>query len=251
MSGRGKWQGVSTIVRFNWPFYLAALVVLIFAGIGGGISSSFTVSFLCAAAFLGAIWFLVGSLGSSYLIYDRSDLYRFQWLQRALDGRARKRIVFCHSGFDETSSALRAILPDTHWVILDHYNAATMVEPSIRRARRRFPPTAGTVAAPFDAWPVEPASTDVVLGLLAIHELRSEEERAKWFAEASCALAPGGCVILVEHLRDAANFAAFGPGFLHFHSRASWQRSWERAGLRLADEFCITPWLRVFVITVP
>jgi hypothetical protein len=58
-------------------------------------------------------------------------------------------------------------------------------------------------------------------------------------------------VILVEHLRDPANFIAFGPGFLHFHSRRGWQRGWESAGFGLADEFRITPWVRVFVLRAP
>jgi hypothetical protein len=52
-----------------------------------------------------------------------------------------------------------------------------------------------------------------------------------------------GRVVIVEHLRDLANFAAFGPGFVHFHSLATWRRAWESAALRLADEF-----VRVFVL---
>ena len=124
-----------------------------------------------------------------------------------------------------------------------------MPEASIRRARRMFPPPTETVRAPFDRWPVETASADVVFGLLAIHELRSEPQRTAWFAEAKRCLREGGRVVLVEHVRDTANFLAFGPGFLHFHSRASWRRCWERAGLRCLDESHITPWVRVFVLS--
>jgi hypothetical protein len=57
--------------------------------------------------------------------------------------------------------------------------------------------------------------------------------------------------LLVEHVRDAANFLAFGPGFLHFHSPASWRRCWEGAGLRSIDQFCVTPFVQVYVLSVP
>jgi hypothetical protein len=89
---------------------------------------------------------------------------------------------------------------------------------------------------------------DLILGLLAIHELRSETERGLWFAEAKRCLRPDGRVVLVEHVRDMANFIAFGPGFVHFHSRADWRRCWETAGFHLADEFCVTPFIRIFVL---
>ena len=74
---------------------------------------------------------------------------------------------------------------------------------------------------------------------------------AAWFAEARRCLRPGGRIVLVEHVRDVANFLAFGPGFLHFHSPESWRHCWEKAGLRLSDRFRVTPWVRVFVISLP
>ncbi len=55
-------------------------------------------------------------------------------------------------------------------------------------------------------------------------------------------------IILVEHVRDLANFVAFGPGFLHFLSVASWRKSWEAGGFNLDASFRITPFVRVFVL---
>lgn len=288
MIPRGRWQGMGTILRFNWPFYLAAGVVLI-AAVAGLVSPlPILWKLLSAAAAIGAGYFLVISLGVSHLVYDRSDLYRFQWLDRALQNGPTDQVVFCHSGFDDLSEALRLRLLPTptgvgvktpipvgrlssggdsaapgggsgpttarrspHWLTLDHFDPKQMTEASIRRARQLYPPTAGTVSAPFDAWPVESSSADVVFGLLAIHEFRSESERTRWFAEARRSLKPGGRVVIAEHLRDPANFLAFGPGFLHFHSASSWRRCWEAAGLRAHDEFSVTPWVRVFVLIAP
>jgi SAM-dependent methyltransferase len=155
--------------------------------------------------------------------------------------------IFCQTGFDECSALLTQRLP-AEWTLLDHFDPQWMTEPSIRRARLRCPPAEGTISAPFDAWPTPSASTDLVIGMLAIHELRSEAERARWFTQARRALRPGGRVVIAEHVRDAANFLAFGPGALHFHSPSSWQRSWEAASLRARDEFRVTPWVRIFVL---
>ncbi len=251
MNERGTWQGMVSIVRFNWPFY--AIAALVLAGAIGVLlcAPATVVRSASALAIAGCAWFLAGSLAVSHLVYDRSDLYRWRWIERALRGEKGRRFIFCHAGFDEASAALRQHLAPEHWLVLDHFDPARMTEPSIHRARRLFPPQPGTIAAPFDRWPLPGGEADVVFGLLAIHEFRREAERTTWFAEAHRCLRPGGRVVLVEHTRDVANFLAFGPGFLHFHSPASWRLCWEDTGLRDADEFRLTPWLRVFVLTSP
>jgi len=239
-----------TIARFNWPLYGAALAVLIGAGTGMVLVTGFF-KFLLAIAGACAAYFILVSLGVSHWVYDRSDLYRWSWLGCALNGGAIRQAISCHSGFDETSAELRQQFSGAQWTILDHYDAARMTEPSIRRARALYPPTTGTLACAYDAWPLAAGSADVVFALLAIHELRKEPERTGWFAEAKRCLRQGGRIVVVEHVRDAANFLAFGPGFLHFHSCASWRRCWERAGLRPIAQFGVTPFIQVFVLTAP
>jgi hypothetical protein len=239
------------IARFNWPFYVAALAILFTASAGLVLLPTLPPRLICAGALAGAVYFLLGSLGVSHLIYDRSDLYRWRWLDRALHGMKLRRAIFCHSGFDETSEDLRARFQEVEWLVLDHFNETQMTEASIRRARRIFPPTPGTLPAAYDQWPAAAECADIVFGLLAIHELRSENERDAWFAEARRCLCRGGRVVLVEHMRDLANFLAFGPGFLHFHSRESWRRAWESAGFHSTDEFRVTAWVRVFVLSAP
>ena len=240
-----------TIAQFNWPFYAVAVAVLIASLAGLFLLPGPALKVICGLAFAVAAYFLCGSLGASHLIYDRSDLYRWGWLDDALRGANLRQAIYCHSGFDEASAALREKFGDVQWQILDHFDENQMTEASIRRARAMFPPTHGTLPSRHDAWPVAAESADVVLGLLAIHELRSEAQRTAWFAESKRCLRKGGRVVLVEHMRDAANFLAFGPGFLHFHSPASWQRCWESAGFRSIDEFRVTPFVRVFILSPP
>lgn len=248
VNSRGPWQGMMTICRLNWPFYaiasLAAAVCIL--GLMAAPLASF--HWLLATGASMAVYFACGSLAVSHIVYDRSDLYRWRWLDRALGATVHDRMALCHTGFDECSTALREKFPKTQWQILDHFDPKRMTEPSIQRARQWCPPAAGTIPAPFDSWPIPSGSVNGVLGLLAIHELRSEIERSRWFSEAARCLKPEGRIILAEHTRDLANLLAFGPGFLHFHSRASWRRCWEHAGLRALDEFAVTPWVRVFII---
>jgi SAM-dependent methyltransferase len=239
------------IVRFNWPFYGVAVLVFGLCLFVGFFSDDWRIRAAALLAAAGPGYFLFVSLGVSHLIYDRSDLYRYTWLKRALGSPRGSRMVFCHSGFDEASAHLAEVIGNSEWMVLDHHDPVSMTEPSVSRARALFPPTPGTVAAPYDHWPVQDGWADVVFGMLAIHELRTVEERAKWFSEAGRTLTAGGRVVIVEHVRDAANFLAFGPGFLHFHSMENWRRSWEQAGLRLNDGFRISPWVRVFVIGKP
>ncbi len=240
-----------TIAQFNWPFYVVAVVVLIASLTGFCLFPGLTLKLICGITFAGVAYFLFGSLIISHFIYDRSDLYRWGWLDRALRGANMRQTIFCHSGFDEASAELREKFGAVQWQVLDHFDEKQMTEVSIRRARAMFPPAPGTMPSRHDTWPVAAESANVVFGLLAIHELRSEVERSAWFAEARRCLRKDGLVVLVEHVRDMANFLAFGPGFLHFHSPASWRRCWENAGFRSVDEFRVTPFVRIFVLSVP
>lgn len=251
MSPRGPWQGMINILRFNRNLYGAAALVFVAALSGFCLTDALLPKFVSATALAGSGYFLFVSLGVAHLIYDRSAVYRLGWLDRALGGSSIDAAVFCHSGLDEVSESLRAKLRPAVWHTLDHFDPVQMTEPSIQRARRLYPPAPGTLATSFDRWPVESGSADVVFGLLAIHEFRTEDERTAWFAEARRCLKPGGRIVLAEHLRDPANFIAFGPGFLHFHSAASWRRCWEAAGFRAADEFPVTPWIRFFILIPP
>ena len=243
MSERGKWNGMLTIARFNWPFYAAAVGGLLMA-----VLAFEHFPLVASGGIGGCMYFLIGSLGVSHWVYDVSDLYRWTWLDRALKDARFREIVFCHSGFDETSAMLKQKFQQASWRVIDHYDPMTMTEASVRRARKLFPPAAGTLPARFDDWPLGDSSVDVVFGILAIHELRGDAERVGWFTEARRCLADKGRVVMVEHLRDLANFVAFGPGFFHFHSMAAWQKSWEAGGLMRVDDFRITPFVRVIIL---
>jgi len=85
--------------------------------------------------------------------------------------------------------------------------------------------------------------------LFAAHEIRQSARRTEFFREATRVLSKSGQLLLVEHIRDWSNFVAFGPGFLHFHSRGEWLRVANSAGFTIAREGRVTPFVRYFLMT--
>ena len=247
-TGRGQFQGVLQILRFNWPMYAAAAVVL---G-GGGAAVAFLPlpGLLRTAALIGiataAFWLLV-SLAVSHYIYDRSGIYDGEWLPRAVP-RAPRRYANLHAGFDEFSNVLAARFSESERVVLDFFDAERMTEPSIARARALGTDQPPAQQVDFASLPLMDGELDAAFLIFAAHELRAPDTRAQLLRELERSLGRDGRIILVEHLRDAANFFAFGPGFLHFHSRAQWLNAVAAAGLYVADEFSLTAFVQVFVL---
>ncbi len=234
------------IVRFNWPFYVAAVVVVIAAPL--------TVPQLPAvwwlrvpawtAAGLVAMW-LVASLIASWIVYDRSRLMAWDWVLQAL-GFDPHSWINIHAGHDESSEALGRIFRNGRGRVFDIFSPEEMTEPSIARARRQ---SAGAAEhADYRHLPVPTGAIDVATLLLSAHELRSDAARGALFAELRRVLGPGGRVVVAEHLRDWANVLAYGPGALHFHSRRTWLRCFARHRFDVHREFSITPFVRIFVL---
>lgn len=250
-ASRGPLDGVRNVIRFDWPYFVAAELVVIAGVVTATLLSPSLLALGIALLSVAAMFGIALSLLVSHIVYDRSDLYRLFWLPRALRGASPHDAVYCQIGFDDASMLFQRALGAVQWTFLDHYDPMQIRDTSTRRARKVYPPSATTKSAPFNAWPVESSSADVIVGMLAIHRLRGVDERAAWFAEARRVLRPGGRVLIIERVRDVANLIAFGPGALKLHSAAQWTASWHDTGLRLQDSFRVTPWVRVFVLHAP
>ena len=244
---RGRFQGVAQILRFNWPMYAAAGVLLVVGAAAVfliGMPRSFRL-----AAFAGfgltAFWLLV-SLGVSHYVYDRAGIYGGEWLSRALP-KAPRCYANLHAGFDEFSNMLAARFPEGQAVVLDFFDGEIMTEPSIARARGLTTNQPRAQQVDFAALPLQDEELDAAFLIFAAHELRQPNARAQLLRELRRTLRQDGRIVIVEHLRDAANLLAFGPGFLHFHSRTQWLNAAAAARLKLRDEFPLTVFVRVFV----
>lgn len=248
------------IVRFNWPFYAAATAVAVAAPIVIPRLPAFW--WVRAPAYAGAglvaLW-LVASLVASWIVYDRSRLMQWDWVLQAL-GFDPLSYINIHAGHDESSEALSRIFKNARGRVFDIFSPAEMTEPSIARARSlarlrslRGPrpgrrDEAAAEHVDYRHLPLPSGTIDAAMLLLSAHELRSDEARGALFTELRRVLGPGGRVVVAEHLRDWANFLAYGPGCLHFHSRRTWVRCFSRHRFDVHTEFSITPFVRIFVL---
>lgn len=251
LPARGRWQGTRQIMAYNWPFYAVALGAV--AALRGVFRRGDWPRWMKNAGAAGsglAVFWTAASVAASWWVYDRSALYRWQWLRELLP-QAPQSWANVHCGLDESTPALRALFPGTQSQVFDIFAPLEMTEPSIRRARKLTPPPVIATPADYRALPLADESLDAVFLLFAAHEIRERRGREALFGELHRVLRPGGCVILLEHTRDAANFAAFGPGFLHFYSRQEWRSLATGAGLMIERESAFTPFLRLFVLRTP
>jgi len=241
---RTPYQGLFQIWRYNLPLYLktlaGALITLLISRYMPPI-----VGTLCVCGASMALFWVCSSLAVSHYIYDRSDLYRLPWLQKCFL-RKPNRWLSLHAGVNDTSQMISFLLPQAKGAVIDLYNPEKLKEPSIRRARHIAAVTSR--CAGREAWPAPDNSYDLVFLIFTAHEFRQQGDRVQLFREVERVLSPGGTLILVEHLRDWANFLAFGPGFLHFFSNRTWTGTIAAAGLKMRVHNTITRFVHVFVL---
>jgi hypothetical protein len=250
-AARRPFQGTLQILQYNWPFYAGGLTVVVLAAVFLALVP--LPSPLPILGWVGvtlATFWTVGSLVVSWYVYDYSSLYRWEWVP-GLFSEPPRRWVNLHTGLDESTPTLRTLFPGTEGRVFDFYDSATMTEPSIRRARALTPPPEPPTPVHFDALPLPDAELDAAFLLFAAHEIRDAGQREQFFAELQRTLRPGGRIVLAEHLRDTANFMAFGPGFLHFWPASEWRRVAGTAGLTVVREFRVTPFVGIFVMERP
>jgi SAM-dependent methyltransferase len=240
---RKRFQGIFNIIRFNWHFYLFALLLLLCAFLFSVYlpeSSHFLVLLISITAALS----MIVSLVISFYVYDISDLYQLNWLPDL----NHKSILNINAGFDETSEIIKCKFPESDLKICDFYDPAKHTEISISRARKAYPPLPDTIRVETNKLLFSDSTFDYCLAIFAAHEIRNKKERQAFFKEINRITKSGGQIILTEHLRDLNNFIAYTLGFFHFHSKASWLKTFKESGLKVERSIKSTPFITTFIL---
>ncbi len=241
---RKPFQGVSNIIRFNRHFFIPALLLIFLLFIGIGFAGPSIQPYLIASAVLG-VTSLIIPLAVSWYVYDASGLYK---LNRSTLPH-NPVIVNINAGFDETSALLQSKFSDAKLYVFDFYDAERHTEPSIKRARKAYPPYPGTQLISASKLPMDDNSTDAIFLFLSAHEIRDNEERIQFFTEVKRILKPEGKTYITEHLRDLPNFLAYTIGFFHFHPKRTWKQAFKKSGLAIEQEIKNNPFITTFVLT--
>jgi SAM-dependent methyltransferase len=235
------------VVQYNCGIYACALLVICAAWISFPYAQPVVERIVVVGFAVPLVFWLCASLLVSHYVYDCSPLYDLNWVGRELP-KAPQRWINVHAGVDETSQLLAQLFPTAVGEILDVHDPEEMTEASIRRARRTHRSLMRSKPADWRALPIADDTIDAAFLFFVAHEFRRDEARTQFFRELARVLRSDGELSVVEHLRDCANFLAFGPGFLHFFSRSEWLRTAAAAGLQVRTEKSITPFVRVFTL---
>ncbi len=237
MEIRKPFQGIKNVIRFNWHFYLFAFgfVLLLFVayyclfGIYANLSLWLAL-LICLSTII--------SLVMTLYVYDLSGLYKLNWLKiRETD----HKVLSISAGFDEVSTLINAIYNIDDYRAVDFYDPDLHTEISIERARRAYPPYPGTIKISTDQLPFEDESMNLILLILAAHEIRKADELHSFFLELKRVLKNDGRIILVEHFRDLPNFLSYNLGAFHFQARSTWLKAIENSSLKLEKEYKLNP----------
>lgn len=245
--GRSQYEGLKRVIRFNWQYYLAALVLnLAFATAAAVLELPPAVRLLLVAGVVLTTALSITSLAASHWVYDRSSLSAYLWLRQL--SPSPERVVTAVAGYDETGGKLVSVYPNADISMVNFYKSLPIKEPSIIRAASQYPVAGRILSEELSGWPLQDGAADLVLVMFAAHEIRQKNDRDRFFAECARVVNSDGQVVLVEHLRDASNFVAYGPGAFHFLPKSEWLRCAKSSGLEISKEFKITPFVGVFVL---
>jgi SAM-dependent methyltransferase len=218
------------VIRFNWPKYLAAVVVVAAAAFAPAAGAPLPVFAGLWTMGVPAIAWTVTSLAATWWVYDHRRIH--EQLTRGLAVGGEWGII--HAGFDVSAETLRASIGRPPTAVRQ---VALTARASLRRARKL---SQHDVLRGGDGPRLAPDSLDLIFVTFAAHEIRNVGQQRLLFREIGAALRPGGHLIVTEHPRDLANFVVYGPGFLHFQPLVTWMARAAEAGLAPDSRMSIT-----------
>lgn len=242
---RKPFQGVLNILDFNRHFYIYGIAALISLLVFAYVAKLPTI--LSILILIGFTYGLLMPLIISAYVYDFSQYYSMEWLDRYINDKSKPlNVVNINAGFDETSFIIKDKLKNATLNVFDFYDEELHTEAAIIRARKVSLVYPNTESIDSNKIPLEDNVTDIVFLLSSAHEIRKFEEKVEFLKECHRICKPNGKIIMVEHLRDFPNFVAFTIGFNHFFSKAIWKKAFAVAGMTTINEEKFTPFMSIF-----
>lgn len=236
------------VVLFNYQKILLGFIVsVLLFGLSFWMNSAPIILILRVLSGL-IILNIFGSLLTSYILYDNSDLYELNNLKGIIDWNKAENVILVHASFDPLSKSLEEKYPNLNLTVCDIFGNRHEQERGIETSKKIFPPNPKEIKIKSHQLPFENRSQDVILAITALHEILDHDQRVLFFKEAKRVLKDDGLIVISEQFRDFTNFVFFNIGAFHFLSKKQWKKAISEAGLEIAENKKITPFANMLIV---
>jgi len=236
------------VILFNYKkIVLGICVAAVFLIFSNQISSTiFNILFKMVSLII--VLNIIASILASYILYDKSDLYKLNKLKDNLDFEKIDNAIIVHASFDPISKELEERYPNLNITVCDIYENRHEHDNGIKISKKIFPPNPEEIKIHPNQLPFEDSSQDVILAITSLHEILDHKDRVLFFREAKRILKKNGLIVVSEQFRDCTNFIFFNIGAFHFLSKKQWKKAISEAGLEIIENKKITPFANMLLI---
>jgi hypothetical protein len=236
------------VIRFNYKKLLAGLAAALLLFILAEYIENENVKSISFVFGILIVINVVGSIIASYILYDKSDLFKLKNLDDYFRSNRLKTGVLIHASFDPVSKSLEDKYRDLNLTVCDIYGNRHEHESGIQVSKKIFPPNRREIKIDPTKLPFDDNSQEFILAITALHEILSHEKRIRFFKEAKRILERDGLIIVAEQFRNLTNFLFFNIGAFHFISQNKWERAIEMADLEIVENRKVTPFANLMII---
>lgn len=242
-----KFEITKLVVLFNKDKITIGVIVSIISFVMSFFTLSPLSEFLIALSGL-IILNIVAAIIASYILYDKSELYKPKELFKNLKIEKEDKAILLHASFDPISKELEKMFSDRNLKVYNIYGNRHEHESAIKISEQIFLPNKRDIKIDPKNFPDENDTFDYLFAITSIHEILTHKERVQFFKEAKRILKPDGALIVCEQMRDLVNFLFFNFGFLHFVSMNDWIKAINEAGMKVESKKGLTPFAKVLYV---
>ena len=165
------------------------------------------------------------ALIASYILYDKSNLYKPKELFEELNIDKNSTSAFIHASFDPVSKQFLELFHKENFKVYNIYGNRHEDESAIKFSEKVFPPNNSEIKIDPTNLPDQDDSLDYIFAVTSLHEILEHKSRVSFFKESKRVLRHDGVLIICEQTRSIINFIFFNIGAFHFVSDKNWKKS--------------------------